>query len=234
MKRQHLIYLIVLIIYIVGVVGLSMPQTHSLFVSLSSVNILFACGLIVFYHTTSHTIAHRAEQKAMCGQNPTDFIVKEGITFVFKSFLIGTFGYFLEVDGVKTGIIFGEYSYGEALGPKLMEVPLILGFNWFFMVYCSTQLARLFKLHMLPTALLSGLIMTVYDLILEPNAIALGYWHWHGGTIPLQNYIAWFVFGSLFSLFYIYRSTRVYNMMAIFLFLIQIAFFSTLTLIRSI
>src|SRR5689334_23098853 len=35
-----------------------------------------------------------------------------------------------EVIGVATGAIFGAYSYGEVLGFKLLEVPLIIGLNW--------------------------------------------------------------------------------------------------------
>lgn len=232
-KRSQLIYLIVIIIYIVGLVGLSLPICHNVFVTLSSVNIMLAVVLVVFYHTTSHTIMQKAQEQQLHGVSPGDYITMQGINFVFKSFLVGVAGFFLEVDGVQTGLIFGEYSYGNVLGPKMMEVPLILGLNWFFMVYCSTQIAGLFKLPMVPTALLAGGIMTGYDLILEPNAIAMGYWHWHNGEIPLQNYIAWFVAGSLFSLFYIYRSTRVHNMMAIFLFSIQVIFFILLIIIRQ-
>lgn len=214
-------------------VGLSLPICHGIFISLSSVNILFACVLVIFYHTTSHTIMQKAEEQQLHGISPSDYIAQQGMTFVFKSFLVGVAGFILEIDGVKTGIIFGEYSYGTALGPKLMDVPLILGFNWFFMVYCSSQIAGYFKLPMVPTALLSGAIMTAYDLILEPNAIALGYWHWHSGSIPIQNYIAWFIAGSVFSLFYIYRSIRVHNSMAVFLFSIQVIFFSLLIVIRQ-
>lgn len=233
MKRSNLIYLIIIIIYIVGIVGLSLTVCHKVFVYLSSANIMLAACLVIFYHTTSHTIVQKAQEAALLGKNATDYIVQQGMQFVFKSFLVGVFGYLLEVDGVRTGVIFGEYSYGDVLGPKLMGVPLILGLNWFFMVYCSTQIAYLFKLPVLPTALISGLIMTLYDLILEPNAVAMGYWTWHQGSIPLQNYIAWFVAGTIFSLFYAYKSIRVHNMMAIFLFCIQIVFFSVLILIRS-
>lgn len=188
--------------------------------------------LVVFYHTTSQTIMQNAHTLAVEGRSPSDYIVREGINFVFKSFLVGLAGYLLEVEGVSTGLIFGSYNYGDTLGPKLFDVPLILGFNWFFMVYCSTQIAMLLKWPLLPTAILSGAIMTVYDLVLEPNAIALNFWTWEGGTIPLQNYVAWFLFGTLFCLFYLYRSTPVKNPMAIFLFTIQWVFFLSLIAFR--
>ena len=39
-------------------------------------------------------------------------------------FLVGMLS---EIIGVKYGFIFGEYSYGNALGIKFMGVPLIIG-----------------------------------------------------------------------------------------------------------
>ena len=219
MKRSNLIYLIIIIIYIVGIVGLSLTVCHKVFVYLSSANIMLAACLVIFYHTTSHTIAQKAQEAALLGKNATDYIVQQGMQFVFKSFLVGVFGYLLEVDGVRTGVIFGEYSY------KLFDVPLILGFNWFFMVYCSTQIAYLFKLPVLPTALISGLIMTLYDLILEPNAVAMGYWTWHQGSIPLQNYIGWFFCSIILSsIFFILKFSK-QNSLTKHYIIIQVMFF---------
>ncbi|UPT66430.1 MAG: hypothetical protein M0D57_18515 [Sphingobacteriales bacterium JAD_PAG50586_3] len=94
MKRSHLIYLIVIIIYIVGIVGLSMPICHKVFINLSSLNILMAVVLVIFYHTTSHTLMQNAEERRLHGENPADYIVREGMTFVFKSFLVGVAGFF--------------------------------------------------------------------------------------------------------------------------------------------
>jgi putative membrane protein len=37
--------------------------------------------------------------------------------------------------GVHTGILFGNYKYGNALGLKLNDVPILIGINWFIVVY---------------------------------------------------------------------------------------------------
>ncbi len=209
MKGKSLyIYAIITIIYIVGIVGMSLPQTHSLFVGLSVTNILMANTLLLFYHK---------------GFNAN---------FIAKAVTIVVAGFLLEVVGVKTGVIFGHYSYSNVLGPKLFDVPLLIGLNWFFMVYCSVQIARLFKVSLLPTALLSGLFMVIYDFALEPNAIALHYWDWVGNTVPLQNYLAWFGFGSLFSFFFLYKNQLQANTMALFLYAIQVVFFISLIILR--
>ena len=46
-------------------------------------------------------------------------------------------------------------------------------------------------------AALTGLACTAYDFVLEPFATrAKHYWLWQGGTVPLQNYAAWFVIST--------------------------------------
>ncbi|MEZ4690766.1 MAG: carotenoid biosynthesis protein [Ignavibacteria bacterium] len=45
----------------------------------------------------------------------------------------------LEITGVKTGIIFGDYTYGDVLGFKLFGVPMIIGFNWLFVIAGAFQ-----------------------------------------------------------------------------------------------
>ncbi|MFT4749615.1 MAG: hypothetical protein ACI819_000039 [Neolewinella sp.] len=55
----------------------------------------------------------------------------------------------------------------------------------------------------LPTTyylLLAALLTALYDVIIEPVAIALDYWQWGGGEIPLQNYLAWAAIAFLISL----------------------------------
>jgi putative membrane protein len=42
--------------------------------------------------------------------------------------------------------------------------------------------------------------MTLFDFFMEKAAVKLNYWTWESGTIPIQNYIAWFVLGFVFSI----------------------------------
>ena len=41
----------------------------------------------------------------------------------------------LEIIGAKTGLIFGSYSYGDVLGPKFFDLPLIIGLNWVIVIW---------------------------------------------------------------------------------------------------
>lgn len=113
--------------------------------------------------------------------------------------------FWLEWYGVTTGKIFGHYRYGEVLQPQLWNVPLAIGFAWLAMVLSSAGLAEWTLRGLAPRGrpapewpaariLLIALFMVAFDRFMEPAAVKLGYWSWRDGIIPLQNYLAWFVF----------------------------------------
>ena len=142
-------------------------------------------------------------------------------------------GIAVEAIGVATGMVFGDYYYGATLGPKLFEVPIVIGLNWALLVYGSAAITskllpgRPVLLH----AAIGAAIMVGYDVLMEPVAIALDFWHWPQGSIPLQNYFAWFVvaFGLLVILHRVFK--RIYNPVAIALIAIQLVFFGALNFI---
>ncbi len=100
--------------------------------------------------------------------------------------------FIIEVVGVKTGFIFGNYSYGNVLGFSLFDVPLIIGFNWLLIIMAAINIAQSAEENIFLVALLAATLAVVFDLILEPVAIKLNYWHWEENLIPLKNYYSWF------------------------------------------
>lgn len=119
--------------------------------------------------------------------------------------------FFLEVLGVSTGLIFGNYNYGSVLGMHVLGVPPIIGFNWVFVIAGFSRLVRRspFVNTAVPAALAAALLCVFFDIILEPLAVQLNYWSWdpvrfHVQGIPLQNYAAWFVI-AFFSSLFLYR-----------------------------
>jgi uncharacterized membrane protein len=80
-------------------------------------------------------------------------------------------------------------------------VPLTIPLAWHVVVTNALFLVR--AMSRAPSgggeALLTGLICTVYDFILEPFATgpAKRYWVWHGGAVPQKNYVAWFVLSAV-------------------------------------
>jgi len=107
--------------------------------------------------------------------------------------------------GVKTGIIFGHYVYGETLQPIVFGVPIAIGFAWLGMLLTSTAVAqrilpKFSNYHFMVQAVSISLLMVLFDIVMEPAAMKLGYWTWMDGSIPIQNFIAWFVISLFFAI----------------------------------
>lgn len=127
-------------------------------------------------------------------------------------FYIMCFTLCIEILSVKTGFPFGNYSYDSSLGIKLFGVPIIIGFNWALLLYVCTAISNqlveenlvlrkdLYKSAI--KAFMTASMMLSIDLFIEPKAPLLKFWHWENNTIPLSNYISWFVISFILSLFF--------------------------------
>ena len=113
-------------------------------------------------------------------------------------------GFAIEVAGVKTGLLFGEYQYGKAFGIKFLEVPVLIGLNWAMLIFCSITLLKKFKFKPITTSFLVALLLTGIDFFIEQTAMKYDFWYWKNGIIPIQNYLAWFVVS--FFLTFIFQS----------------------------
>jgi len=139
----------------------------------------------------------------------------------------------LEVIGVKTGLVFGEYKYGETLGLKLFEVPLIIGFNWILVILGTISVAQLITQNVLANSLIAATISVVFDLVLEPIAIKLDYWQWSQNVIPIQNYIAWFFIAFISALLFSILKVKMQSGLSKYYLLVQFIFFVSLLLFYS-
>lgn len=111
--------------------------------------------------------------------------------------LVFALGMGAEIAGVHTGLIFGGYLYGDRLGPTLAGVPLAIGSAWVMMaLFSHASLHKFPVMFRIPGA---ALLATAFDALMEPAAVKLDYWQWEQGSIPVQNFIAWFVFSLAFT-----------------------------------
>ncbi|NBC82590.1 MAG: carotenoid biosynthesis protein [Bacteroidetes bacterium] len=104
---------------------------------------------------------------------------------------------FIEIIGVKTGIIFGQYEYGSTFGLKIYQVPVIIGINWCVLIMAANTILTGVRLNQFVSITLAALLIVVFDVLLEPVAMQLDYWQWEENRVPLQNYIAWFIISWL-------------------------------------
>ena len=153
---------------------------------------------------------------------------KSLLVFAFILF----FGYLIELIGVQTGYLFGQYEYQTAMGPLLFGTPLIIGATWYATVAGAANISRFVKAPILAQSILAGCLAVMMDVLIEQVAISYGLWSWVGGDIPFYNYVCWFIFGTIFAFIYLKLTTHK-NKLAFQLFWIWIAFFSILTLFKS-
>jgi putative membrane protein len=102
-------------------------------------------------------------------------------------------GYGIEVVGVATGKVFGEYAYGPVLGWQVANVPLMIGVNWMLLVGAICPLVYRLGHNRWQSAAIAATLMVLLDVLIEPVAISLDFWTWFGQPVPLQNYIAWYL-----------------------------------------
>jgi putative membrane protein len=109
------------------------------------------------------------------------------------------YAYAIEFVGILTGVPYGEFEYGVALGPMLGGVPLALPVFFLPLVVNAYLLCLLLlggRAARTATRLLAviGLVLAM-DVVLDPGAVALGFWLYpNGGAfygVPLSNYAGW-------------------------------------------
>lgn len=145
--------------------------------------------------------------------------------------IIFTFGFAVELIGVQTGWLFGDYEYGTSLGYKMWDVPVIIGLNWFVIVISSVSVVRKLKIkNRYIVAALSALLCTLLDVFIEPVAIRYDMWSWATAFIPIYNYVCWIVFSFFFALLHI-RTSNQMNRTGTYLFFIWLIFFLLLNTI---
>ena len=142
-----------------------------------------------------------------------------------------TITFILEAVGVHTGAVFGDYSYGDVLGVSLFSVPLVIGFNWVLVVLGALRAVRSLRWWAaVPTA--AG-ITVVFDWILEPLAIRLGYWSWNWDGVPLQNYLAWFIISAFAAALFRILKLRPGSRLPLYYLIIQVSFFIALRAVMN-
>lgn len=197
------------VVYISGIIGLSIPSSRELFASTTPLSLVISAALLLWCHTDWNK----------------PFWLFLGITSLV--------GYTVEVAGVHTEVIFGSYEYGDTLGWKMFRVPPMIGVNWMMLIYASGIIAEQLTAPRLVKSLVGAALMVLLDLVIEPVAIQLDFWHWESNEIPLQNYVAWYVIATVLLYVFYTLPFRKENEFAGYLYGFQVLFFGALLLCLS-
>lgn len=118
---------------------------------------------------------------------------------------VSVLAWVVEYVGSHTGFPFGVYTYTARLQPQLGAVPLLIPLAWLMMLPPAWAVAELIQRRFQPHRLgwsrrlsfvvLSALAFTAWDLYLDPQKVAWGFWYWadpHGYFgIPWVNFAGW-------------------------------------------
>ena len=142
--------------------------------------------------------------------------LRGALTFLVLFLVIGNI---FENVSVLTGFPFGHYYFTELMGPKIFQVPILLGIAYVGMAYLSWVLAYVildgpqfgisdYRVVLVPA--LASIIMTSWDL--SQDAVWSTYlhlWIWpRGGAyfgVPISNFFGWYL-----TVYLIYQSFALY------------------------
>ena len=205
LSKELLIMFVLIVLYTVGIVGFCIPELKETMLPIS--------GTILYLTTTGVVLSSRD--------------ILKNLLFLFIAFCIG---FSAEVIGVKTGILFGDYSYGTNLGYKFSGVPIVIGLLWGVLAVGSASCVAQFPILKKQAPFVAALLMLGVDYIMEPVAIASDFWSWNGAAIPIWNYICWFGIAWILQIILkrglFLESNKVFNLV----FLLITLFFSLLNL----
>jgi len=204
-SKVNISIVILFILHFVGVVGLS-SDYQDLFLRLTPLNLLLSFGLFIWANN--------------------DF----SIQFYKVMIILYSLGFLVEVIGVSTGVLFGEYTYGVTLGFKFLETPLMIGVNWILLSLASFGVSSFFLKKQLHIILLSSSLMVLMDVLIEPIAISLDFWTWALVDIPLQNYLMWFFVSLIMNALISFNRLKIDYRISFGLLLSQILFFTLISL----
>src|SRR6187402_1961516 len=92
----------IILMYAVGLIGITTNyELGKLFIlSLTPLNLIVNIAMLLYFHKDWNR------------------------NFIISAIVIAIAGFAIEVIGVKTGAVFGNYFYGKSLGFKILEVPV--------------------------------------------------------------------------------------------------------------
>lgn len=118
---------------------------------------------------------------------------------------LSAFGYAIETTGVATGLPYGRFYYGDALGAKAFGlVPYLLPVSYVPLVIGAVAASWRTNTEKWPARVLRpALLLVLIDGVLDPGATSLGFWVWPGGGlyhgVPPSNFAGWLLSGILAS-----------------------------------
>jgi putative membrane protein len=142
------------------------------------------------------------------GASATHAILTRGPRGVATVLVTALGGFGVEVLGVHTGFPFGRYTYAATLGPRLWDVPVLLGAAWTMLAWPAALAARRLARTYAVRVAVGAWALAAWDVFLDPQMVSDGHWRWHHPSphlpgvdaVPLTNYAGWLLVACVISL----------------------------------
>jgi putative membrane protein len=206
-KKEFETKVFIFIFYAVGIIGLLVPATFSLFVQLIPFALILSSLLLALFQTT-------------------ELNLKSAAVFMFI-FIVSLL---IEMVGVNTGLPFGNYQYGNSLGIKLYNTPLLISLNWLLLIYITAAVFEKYQFHSFLKIIFASTLMVSYDLILEQVAPIMDMWSFKDLHVPINNYVSWFGISLFFHTLIKTFKIKTGNKLAWIILVSQFVFFLILAL----
>lgn len=206
LNKNTFLTILIIVFHGVGLVYISREDTFDYFASLSGWNLYLTFILFL--------ISYNKIEKRL---------------FFYFLFCFAV-GMIFEWLGVHTGIVFGEYTYGDNLGYKVFGVPISIGINWIILTVSSANISQLVFNNLIIKSFFGALLMVILDFLIEQIAPKLDFWYWSRDVVPIYNYITWFAIGFVLQLLYFKYEIGKSNNFTIVLFLVLLSFFGILNI----
>lgn len=108
----------------------------------------------------------------------------------------------IEASAILTGFPYGHFGYSDLLGFRMFGlVPWTVAFAWTPLILGAYAVAANLFASRMVRVIATTLILTVFDLVLDPGAVLLGFWQYNGGGwfygVPMSNFAGWLVSGLI-------------------------------------
>jgi len=119
--------------------------------------------------------------------------------------VLGVLALVIETTAIITGFPYGHFGYSDLLGHRLFGMtPWTVFLGWTPLVLAAYAIAaRLVveaRLWAVRIVLLS-VVLVIFDLVLDPGAVKIGFWRYEGGGffygVPLSNFLGWIFSGVI-------------------------------------
>lgn len=116
--------------------------------------------------------------------------------------ILGVLALGIETSAIITGFPYGHFGYSDLLGYRLFGyTPWTVFLAWTPLVLAAYAIAASVVKNSIVRILITAVTLVIFDLVLDPGAVKIGFWRYEGGGffygVPLSNFLGWIFSGVI-------------------------------------